>query len=170
MCALCWDVLSVSGGSRSQRSGWSASVRANLRSSGPCWSQILHPDVWGDEQRWWETCALHACMQSLYIYIELFTCSLYICNLNSVFPPRCQNNRPASQGAEQRGGFPANVTTNTAKTSKLQSTCTMFNVHLLFQLLLEKQSLLNPLGRVFGIRKQYRKRAGNSECFWKYCV
>lgn len=107
---------------------------------------------------------------SLYIYIELFTCSLYICNLNAVFPPRCQNNRPASQGAEQRGGFPANVTTNTAKTSKLQSACTMFNVHLLFQLLLEKQSLLNPLGRVFGIRKQFRKRAGNSECFWKYCV
>ncbi|KAG7221549.1 hypothetical protein INR49_017080 [Caranx melampygus] len=36
------------------------------------------------------------------------------------------------------------------------------------ELLLEKQSLLNPLGRVFGIRKQFRKRAGNSECFWKY--
>uniref|UniRef100_A0A3B4VM86 Urotensin 2, alpha n=1 Tax=Seriola dumerili TaxID=41447 RepID=A0A3B4VM86_SERDU len=36
--------------------------------------------------------------------------------------------------------------------------------------LLEKQSLLNPFSRVFGIRKQFRKRAGNSECFWKYCV
>uniref|UniRef100_A0A3B4YT88 Urotensin 2, alpha n=1 Tax=Seriola lalandi dorsalis TaxID=1841481 RepID=A0A3B4YT88_SERLL len=36
--------------------------------------------------------------------------------------------------------------------------------------LLEKQSLLNPFSRVFGVRKQFRKRAGNSECFWKYCV
>ncbi|KAM8863579.1 urotensin-2-like [Spinachia spinachia] len=35
---------------------------------------------------------------------------------------------------------------------------------------LEKQSLLNPFSRPFGIRKQFRKRAGNSECFWKYCV
>ncbi|XP_062420175.1 urotensin-2-like [Pungitius pungitius] len=38
------------------------------------------------------------------------------------------------------------------------------------EVLLEKQSLLNPFSRLFGIRKQFRKRAGNSECFWKYCV
>nr|XP_046251685.1 urotensin-2-like [Scatophagus argus] len=38
------------------------------------------------------------------------------------------------------------------------------------EVLLEKQSLLNPLSRVLGIRKEFRKRAGNSECFWKYCV
>ncbi|XP_041713852.1 urotensin-2-like [Coregonus clupeaformis] len=36
--------------------------------------------------------------------------------------------------------------------------------------LLEKQSHLNPFSRFFGIRKQFRKRGGNSECFWKYCV
>ncbi|XP_059189809.1 urotensin-2-like [Centropristis striata] len=38
------------------------------------------------------------------------------------------------------------------------------------EVLLEKQSLLNPFSSVLGIRKQFRKRAGNSECFWKYCV
>ncbi|XP_035513203.1 urotensin-2-like [Morone saxatilis] len=38
------------------------------------------------------------------------------------------------------------------------------------EVLLEKQSLLNPFSHVLGIRKQFRKRAGNSECFWKYCV
>ncbi|XP_040048602.1 urotensin-2 [Gasterosteus aculeatus] len=38
------------------------------------------------------------------------------------------------------------------------------------EVLLERQSLLNPFSRLFGIRKQFRKRAGNSECFWKYCV
>ncbi|XP_060930282.1 urotensin-2-like [Limanda limanda] len=38
------------------------------------------------------------------------------------------------------------------------------------EVLLEKQSLLNPFSHVFGIRKQFRKRAGTSECFWKYCV
>ncbi|KAG7519278.1 urotensin-2-like [Solea senegalensis] len=38
------------------------------------------------------------------------------------------------------------------------------------EVLLEKQTLLNPLSRAFGIRKQFRKRGGNSECFWKYCV
>uniref|UniRef100_A0A3Q0RQ81 Urotensin 2, alpha n=1 Tax=Amphilophus citrinellus TaxID=61819 RepID=A0A3Q0RQ81_AMPCI len=36
--------------------------------------------------------------------------------------------------------------------------------------LLEKQSLLNPFSHALGIRKQFRKRGGNSECFWKYCV
>ncbi|KAJ8016765.1 hypothetical protein DPEC_G00010760 [Dallia pectoralis] len=35
---------------------------------------------------------------------------------------------------------------------------------------LEKQSLDNPLSRFYGIRKQYMKREGTSECFWKYCV
>ncbi|KAM3871817.1 urotensin-2-like [Diretmus argenteus] len=35
---------------------------------------------------------------------------------------------------------------------------------------LEKQSLLNPFSHFLGIRKQFRKRGGNSECFWKYCV
>ncbi|KAK7119104.1 hypothetical protein R3I94_021072 [Phoxinus phoxinus] len=35
--------------------------------------------------------------------------------------------------------------------------------------LLEKQ-LLNPLSRFLGVRKQYRKRGSNTECFWKYCV
>nr|P21857.1 RecName: Full=Urotensin-2; AltName: Full=Urotensin II; Short=U-II; Short=UII; Contains: RecName: Full=Urotensin-2 beta; Flags: Precursor [Platichthys flesus] len=35
------------------------------------------------------------------------------------------------------------------------------------EVLLEKQSLLNPFSRVFGIRKQF---AGTTECFWKYCV
>uniref|UniRef100_UPI0037E779B5 urotensin-2-like n=1 Tax=Semicossyphus pulcher TaxID=241346 RepID=UPI0037E779B5 len=38
------------------------------------------------------------------------------------------------------------------------------------EVLMEKQSLLNPFSHVLGIRKQFRKRAGNSECFWKYCV
>ncbi|KAM3617080.1 uncharacterized protein V6R79_002018 [Siganus canaliculatus] len=38
------------------------------------------------------------------------------------------------------------------------------------EMLLEKQSLLNPFSHMLGIRKQFRKRAGNSECFWKYCV
>ncbi|KAM9343440.1 urotensin-2-like [Pholidichthys leucotaenia] len=38
------------------------------------------------------------------------------------------------------------------------------------EVLLEKQSLLNPFSRMLGIRKQFRKRGGNSECFWKYCV
>ncbi|XP_042347055.1 urotensin-2-like [Plectropomus leopardus] len=36
--------------------------------------------------------------------------------------------------------------------------------------LLEKQSLLNPFSHMLGIRKQFRKRSGNTECFWKYCV
>nr|XP_020467568.1 urotensin-2-like [Monopterus albus] len=36
------------------------------------------------------------------------------------------------------------------------------------QVLLEK--VLTPFGRVFSIRKEFRKRARNSECFWKYCV
>ncbi|CAB1329874.1 unnamed protein product [Coregonus sp. 'balchen'] len=36
--------------------------------------------------------------------------------------------------------------------------------------LLEKQSHLNPFSHLFGIRKQSRKRGGTSECFWKYCV
>ncbi|XP_037629281.1 urotensin-2-like [Sebastes umbrosus] len=38
------------------------------------------------------------------------------------------------------------------------------------EVLLEKQSLLNPFSHVLSIQKQFRKRAGNSECFWKYCV
>ncbi|KAM9751315.1 urotensin-2-like [Menidia menidia] len=38
------------------------------------------------------------------------------------------------------------------------------------EVFLEKQGLLNPLSHMLGIRKQFRKRAGNSECFWKYCV
>ncbi|XP_076023013.1 urotensin-2-like [Genypterus blacodes] len=38
------------------------------------------------------------------------------------------------------------------------------------EVLLEKQSLLNPFSRLMGIRKQFRKRGGNTECFWKYCV
>ncbi|XP_071750755.1 urotensin-2-like [Centroberyx gerrardi] len=38
------------------------------------------------------------------------------------------------------------------------------------EVLLEKQSLLNPFSHFLGIRKQFRKRGGNSECFWKYCV
>ncbi|KAL4658564.1 prepro-urotensin II-beta-like [Arapaima gigas] len=38
------------------------------------------------------------------------------------------------------------------------------------EVLLEKQSRLNPLSRLLGIRKQYRKRGNTSECFWKYCV
>ncbi|KAI4824589.1 hypothetical protein KUCAC02_013089 [Chaenocephalus aceratus] len=38
------------------------------------------------------------------------------------------------------------------------------------EVLLEKQSLLNPFSRVLGIRKQFRKRGGTAECFWKYCV
>ncbi|XP_068199158.1 urotensin-2-like [Antennarius striatus] len=38
------------------------------------------------------------------------------------------------------------------------------------EVLLEKQSLLNPFHHMLGIRKQFRKRAGNSDCFWKYCV
>ncbi|MCI4390394.1 hypothetical protein PGIGA_G00122090 [Pangasianodon gigas] len=37
------------------------------------------------------------------------------------------------------------------------------------EVLIEKP-WLNPLSRVLGGRKQYRKRGGNSECFWKYCV
>uniref|UniRef100_A0A8C9R299 Urotensin 2, alpha n=1 Tax=Scleropages formosus TaxID=113540 RepID=A0A8C9R299_SCLFO len=38
------------------------------------------------------------------------------------------------------------------------------------EVLLEKQSRLNPLIRFLGTRKQYRKRGNTSECFWKYCV
>ncbi|XP_012730943.1 urotensin-2 [Fundulus heteroclitus] len=38
------------------------------------------------------------------------------------------------------------------------------------EVLLEKQSLLKPYSRLLGIRKQFRKRNDNSECFWKYCV
>uniref|UniRef100_H3C1P4 Urotensin 2 n=1 Tax=Tetraodon nigroviridis TaxID=99883 RepID=H3C1P4_TETNG len=38
------------------------------------------------------------------------------------------------------------------------------------EVLQEKQSLLNPFSHVLGIRKQFRKRHGNDECFWKYCV
>ncbi|MEQ2203246.1 hypothetical protein XENOCAPTIV_027422 [Xenoophorus captivus] len=38
------------------------------------------------------------------------------------------------------------------------------------EVLLEKQSLLKPFSHLLGIRKQFRKRNGNSECFWKYCV
>ncbi|XP_027876813.1 prepro-urotensin II-beta-like [Xiphophorus couchianus] len=38
------------------------------------------------------------------------------------------------------------------------------------EILLEKQNLLKPYSRLLGIRKQLRKRNGNSECFWKYCV
>ncbi|XP_054602314.1 urotensin-2 [Nothobranchius furzeri] len=38
------------------------------------------------------------------------------------------------------------------------------------QVLLDKQSLLNPFSHMLATRKQFRKRDGNSECFWKYCV
>ncbi|KAF7664174.1 hypothetical protein LDENG_00185690 [Lucifuga dentata] len=38
------------------------------------------------------------------------------------------------------------------------------------EVLLQKQSLPNPFSHLLGIRKQFRKRGGNSECFWKYCV
>ncbi|KAF3697167.1 Urotensin-2 Urotensin II [Channa argus] len=38
------------------------------------------------------------------------------------------------------------------------------------EVLLEKQSLLNPFSRMLGIRKEFKKRTGNTECFWKYCV
>ncbi|CAL8256835.1 urotensin-2-like [Gadus morhua] len=38
------------------------------------------------------------------------------------------------------------------------------------EVMLEKQSLLNPFSRLLGIKKQFRKRGGNTECFWKYCV
>lgn len=61
----------------------------------------------------------------------------------------------------------------TAKKSKLhivEVECLPLLTHPVFQVLLEKQSLLNPFSHVLGIRKQFRKRAGNSECFWKYCV
>ncbi|CAL8319301.1 unnamed protein product [Merluccius merluccius] len=34
----------------------------------------------------------------------------------------------------------------------------------------EKQSLLNPFSRFLGMKKTLRKRGGNTECFWKYCV
>ncbi|XP_068609882.1 urotensin-2-like [Brachionichthys hirsutus] len=37
------------------------------------------------------------------------------------------------------------------------------------EVLLEKQSLLNPLRHMLATRKQLWKRAGNSDCFWKYC-
>ncbi|XP_046896555.1 urotensin-2-like [Hypomesus transpacificus] len=36
--------------------------------------------------------------------------------------------------------------------------------------LLEKSNHLSPFSRFLGIRKQFKKRGGNSECFWKYCV
>ncbi|XP_017305638.1 prepro-urotensin II-beta [Ictalurus punctatus] len=35
---------------------------------------------------------------------------------------------------------------------------------------LTEKPWLDPLSRFLGGRKQYRKRGGNSECFWKYCV
>ncbi|XP_038138661.1 urotensin-2-like [Cyprinodon tularosa] len=38
------------------------------------------------------------------------------------------------------------------------------------EVLLDKQSLLKPYSHLLSIRKQFRKRNGNSECFWKYCV
>ncbi|XP_037539957.1 urotensin 2, alpha [Nematolebias whitei] len=38
------------------------------------------------------------------------------------------------------------------------------------EVILEKQSLLKPYSHMLGVRKQFRKREGNSECFWKYCV
>lgn len=38
------------------------------------------------------------------------------------------------------------------------------------QVLLEKQHLSDPFSQALGIRKQLRKRTGNNECFWKYCV
>uniref|UniRef100_A0A3Q3WSQ8 Uncharacterized protein n=1 Tax=Mola mola TaxID=94237 RepID=A0A3Q3WSQ8_MOLML len=38
------------------------------------------------------------------------------------------------------------------------------------EVLLEKQSLLSPFSHALGSRRQLRKRTGNSECFWKYCV
>uniref|UniRef100_A0A3Q2CE83 Urotensin 2, alpha n=1 Tax=Cyprinodon variegatus TaxID=28743 RepID=A0A3Q2CE83_CYPVA len=38
------------------------------------------------------------------------------------------------------------------------------------EVLLDKQSLLKPYSHLLSIRKQLRKRNGNSECFWKYCV
>uniref|UniRef100_A0A674PA91 Urotensin 2, alpha n=1 Tax=Takifugu rubripes TaxID=31033 RepID=A0A674PA91_TAKRU len=38
------------------------------------------------------------------------------------------------------------------------------------EVLLEKQHLLDPFSQALGIRKQLRKRTGNNECFWKYCV
>uniref|UniRef100_W5K845 Urotensin 2, beta n=1 Tax=Astyanax mexicanus TaxID=7994 RepID=W5K845_ASTMX len=37
------------------------------------------------------------------------------------------------------------------------------------EILLEKP-LLNPLSHFLGGRKQYQKRGGNTDCFWKYCV
>ncbi|KAL2090779.1 hypothetical protein ACEWY4_013042 [Coilia grayii] len=37
------------------------------------------------------------------------------------------------------------------------------------EVLLEKP-VINPLSRFLGSRRQYGKRGGNTECFWKYCV
>ncbi|XP_017264968.1 urotensin 2, alpha [Kryptolebias marmoratus] len=38
------------------------------------------------------------------------------------------------------------------------------------EVILEKQSPLKPYSHMLSIRKQFGKREGNSECFWKYCV
>ncbi|XP_052395927.1 prepro-urotensin II-gamma-like [Carassius gibelio] len=38
------------------------------------------------------------------------------------------------------------------------------------ELLLEKPYRLIPPSGLWGIRRQFRKRGGGADCFWKYCV
>lgn len=33
-----------------------------------------------------------------------------------------------------------------------------------------QEKLLNPFSHMLGIRKQFGKRDGNNNCFWKYCI
>lgn len=78
-------------------------------------------------------------------------------NVNSRFSlsVRCQSTGLVSSRSPEEGGE-----------ISADSSWSTTNTWHLFVL----QALLNPLGHMLGIRKQLRKRAGNSECFWKYCV
>ncbi|XP_046730932.1 prepro-urotensin II-beta [Silurus meridionalis] len=64
-------------------------------------------------------------------------------------------------------GFPSFLTGD--KSREALKTAGFIPGQVVKEVLLEKP-WLNPLNRFLGGRKQYRKRGGNSECFWKYCV
>ncbi|XP_053705494.1 urotensin-2-like [Synchiropus splendidus] len=71
---------------------------------------------------------------------------------------------PSSDGAALRYSSPVDISRDGFRNPALLSRGMNSEV------LLEKQSLLKPFSRLLGIHKQFRKRGGDSECFWKYCV
>ncbi|XP_060766978.1 prepro-urotensin II-beta [Neoarius graeffei] len=64
-------------------------------------------------------------------------------------------------------GFPSFLTGDNSR--EALRTASFVPSQVVKEALIEKP-WLNPLGHFLGARKQYQKRGGNSECFWKYCV